>query len=202
MLHPFSHVWLCATLWTAALQAPLSTGFSRQECWSGLPHPPNKQRQCSRVSRDTACAEELAEGSQESFQTPHPAPLRRLPGAGGQGLEWGCRPSLFVRFPSGACARPPRAPHGRPARAPEPKAGRGLRTGLRTGLTRAARAAEPGEQSQRPFSRSYEQAAERGVFATNTQGTAWQRDTAWRSNPTRPGVPARGLGQGWGGAGE
>ena len=30
-----------ATLWTVALQAPLSMGFSRQEYWSGLPcHPP------------------------------------------------------------------------------------------------------------------------------------------------------------------
>ena len=37
MLSPFSRVWLCATLWTAALQAPLSTGFSRQEYWSRLP---------------------------------------------------------------------------------------------------------------------------------------------------------------------
>ena len=198
MLHRFSRVWLCATLWTAALQAPLFTGFSRQERWRGLPHPPHKQSQCRRVSRGTACAEELAEGSQDSFQTPHPAPLRRLPGAGGQGLEWGCRPSLFVRFPSGACARLPCAPHSRPARAPEPKAGRGLRSGLRTGLTRAARAAEPGEPSQRPFSGGYEQAAERGVFATNTQRTAGWRDTAWWSSPTRPGVPARSLGRGWG----
>ena len=33
---------LCPTLvipWTAARQAPLSTGFSRQEYWSGLPFP-------------------------------------------------------------------------------------------------------------------------------------------------------------------
>ena len=29
-----------ATPWTAALQAPLSVGFSRQEHWSGLPCPP------------------------------------------------------------------------------------------------------------------------------------------------------------------
>ena len=29
-----------ATPWTAAHQAPLSMGFSRQECWSGLPFPP------------------------------------------------------------------------------------------------------------------------------------------------------------------
>ena len=35
----FSHVWLCATPWTAAYQAPLSTEFSRQEYWSGLPCP-------------------------------------------------------------------------------------------------------------------------------------------------------------------
>ena len=35
----FSHVQLCATPWTAAYQAPPSTGFSRQEYWSGLPLP-------------------------------------------------------------------------------------------------------------------------------------------------------------------
>ena len=33
----FSCVWLFATLWTVAHQAPLSIGFSRQEYWSGLP---------------------------------------------------------------------------------------------------------------------------------------------------------------------
>ena len=31
---------LFATLWTIALQAPLSMGFSRQEYWSELPCPP------------------------------------------------------------------------------------------------------------------------------------------------------------------
>ena len=36
----FSHVQLCATLWTIALQAPLSMGFFRPEYWSGLPCPP------------------------------------------------------------------------------------------------------------------------------------------------------------------
>ena len=30
-----SHVWLLATPWTAAYQAPPSMGFSRQEYWSG-----------------------------------------------------------------------------------------------------------------------------------------------------------------------
>ena len=34
-----SRVWLLATPWTVAYQAPPSMGFSRQECWSGLPVP-------------------------------------------------------------------------------------------------------------------------------------------------------------------
>ena len=40
VLSRFSHVQLCATLWTLACQALLSMGFSRQEYWSGLPCPP------------------------------------------------------------------------------------------------------------------------------------------------------------------
>ena len=32
-----SCVWFLATPWIAAYQAPLSMGFSRQECWSGVP---------------------------------------------------------------------------------------------------------------------------------------------------------------------
>ena len=34
-----SPVWLLATPWTAAYQAPPSMGFSRQEFWSGVPLP-------------------------------------------------------------------------------------------------------------------------------------------------------------------
>ena len=34
-----SHVQLFATPWTVAHQGPLSMGFFRQECWSGLPFP-------------------------------------------------------------------------------------------------------------------------------------------------------------------
>ena len=34
-----SHIRLFATPWTVAYQAPPSMGFSRQECWSGLPFP-------------------------------------------------------------------------------------------------------------------------------------------------------------------
>ena len=39
LLSRFSRVWLCATPWTAAHQAPLSRGFSRQEYQSGLSFP-------------------------------------------------------------------------------------------------------------------------------------------------------------------
>ena len=37
---------LLATPWTAAHQAPLSMGFSRQEYWSGMPLPRGKNDQC------------------------------------------------------------------------------------------------------------------------------------------------------------
>ena len=40
VLNRFSRVWLSATLWTVAHQAPLSTGFSRQKYCGGLPCPP------------------------------------------------------------------------------------------------------------------------------------------------------------------
>ena len=39
LLSRISCVWLCVTPWTAAQPAPLSTGFSRQEYWRGLPFP-------------------------------------------------------------------------------------------------------------------------------------------------------------------
>ena len=44
VLSRFSHVWLCATLWTIVHQAPPSMGFSRQEYWRGLPCPPPGNR--------------------------------------------------------------------------------------------------------------------------------------------------------------
>ena len=39
LLSHFNRVRFCATPWTAAYQASLSMGFSRQEYWSGLPLP-------------------------------------------------------------------------------------------------------------------------------------------------------------------
>ena len=40
LLRCFSCVQLCVNIQTAALQVPLSMGFSRQEYWSGLSWPP------------------------------------------------------------------------------------------------------------------------------------------------------------------
>ena len=43
-----SRVWLLAIPWTAAHQGPPSMGFSRQECWSGVPLPSLGSRHSSR----------------------------------------------------------------------------------------------------------------------------------------------------------
>ena len=49
-----SCVWLLATPWTAAHQAPPSMGFSRQEYWSGVPLPsPLKSIIYSKVVTET-----------------------------------------------------------------------------------------------------------------------------------------------------
>ena len=69
-----SHVRLFVTPWTVAYQAPPSMGFSRQECWSGLPFPsprkvpPSQPRNRTRVSciagrRFTVCATREAQSS-------------------------------------------------------------------------------------------------------------------------------------------
>ena len=47
------------TPWTAARQAPLSLGFSRQEYWSGLPCPPPEE---SSQPRDQTQVSRLAGG--------------------------------------------------------------------------------------------------------------------------------------------
>ena len=45
-----SRVWLLATPWTAAYQAPPSMGFSRQQYWSGVPLPSPKSPMCSHLT--------------------------------------------------------------------------------------------------------------------------------------------------------
>ena len=39
VVQSLSHAQLFVTPWTATCQAPLSMGFSRQDCWSGVPFP-------------------------------------------------------------------------------------------------------------------------------------------------------------------
>ena len=49
-----SRVWLLATPWTAAYQAPPSMGFSRQKYWSGLPLPsPVIYPEETKIEKDT-----------------------------------------------------------------------------------------------------------------------------------------------------
>ena len=50
LLSHLSRVQPFATPWTKACQAPLSTGFSRQEYWNGLPFPsPTIKKEVSEV---------------------------------------------------------------------------------------------------------------------------------------------------------
>ena len=49
-----SRIWLLATSWTAAYQAPPSMGFSRQEYWSGVPLPSSYYRYLHRQHLRTA----------------------------------------------------------------------------------------------------------------------------------------------------
>ena len=51
-----SHVRLFVTPGTAARQAPLSTGFSRQEYWSRWPSPPPGTHLYRWTISDYACA--------------------------------------------------------------------------------------------------------------------------------------------------
>ena len=51
-----SPVRLLATPWTAAFQAPLSKGFSRQEYWSGVPLPsPKKKKKDIQIYKADLC---------------------------------------------------------------------------------------------------------------------------------------------------
>ena len=59
---PSAGARLCLTPWTAALQAPLSVGFSRQECWSGLPFPPPGDLPNPRIKPTSQVSPALAGG--------------------------------------------------------------------------------------------------------------------------------------------
>ena len=67
----FSRVWLLATPWTVASQAPPSMGFSRQEYWSGVPLPsPRCFRPSSNVtSEETSWTTALTPGGQNEARS-------------------------------------------------------------------------------------------------------------------------------------
>ena len=56
------HVQLFVTPWTVACQAPLSVGFSKQECWSGLPFPPPGHLPNPGVEPESPVPPSLADG--------------------------------------------------------------------------------------------------------------------------------------------
>ena len=78
-----SHVWLFTTPWTAAHQAPLSMGFSRQEYWSGAPSPSPSPALLLIISRS------LYRPGQLSVCWLRPQALEpRLPGSGSHFYHW------------------------------------------------------------------------------------------------------------------
>ena len=56
------HVLLFVTPWTETHQAPLSTGFPRQEYWSGLPFPPPEDFPTLGIEPPSAASPALAGG--------------------------------------------------------------------------------------------------------------------------------------------
>ena len=69
LLSRFSHVRLYATPSTAAHQAPLSLGFSRQQHWSGLPFPSPMRESENEVAQSCPTLSDPMDCS------PHQAPL-------------------------------------------------------------------------------------------------------------------------------
>ena len=90
-----SHVWLFATPWTAAYQAPPSMGFSRQEYWSGVPLPS--------PSSSSVMSNSLAPHGLQHARLPCPSPS---PGActNSYPLSRWCHPTIsFSVIPFSSC---------------------------------------------------------------------------------------------------
>ena len=73
-----SHVRLCATPWTAAHQAPLSMGFSRQEYWSGLPFPSPVESISSVQFSRSVVSDCLQSHESKHARPPCPSPTPRV----------------------------------------------------------------------------------------------------------------------------
>ena len=62
-----SRVWLFATPWTIACQAPLCMGFSKQEYWSRLPFPSPNSQTILHISQDGQMYKYTDAGNQEDI---------------------------------------------------------------------------------------------------------------------------------------
>ena len=67
LLSHFNHVRLCVTPQTAAHQAPLSLGFSRQESWSGLPLPSPRTSQSLKKKKNMKSKQRTSPSSSISY---------------------------------------------------------------------------------------------------------------------------------------
>ena len=83
LLSHFSRVRLCATPETAAHQAPLSLGFSRQEHWSGL----HFLLQCMKVKSESEVVQSCPTFSDPMDSSPLGSSVRGIFQA--RALEWG-----------------------------------------------------------------------------------------------------------------
>ena len=77
LLSHFSRVRLCATPQTAAHQAPLPLGFSRQRHWSGLPFPPPMHE--SEVTQSCLTLGDPTGFSRQEYWSGLPSPSPRTP---------------------------------------------------------------------------------------------------------------------------
>ena len=75
LISSLSHVQLFAALWTVARQAPLSMEFSRQEYWSGLPHPPPGDLLDPEIRLISFMSPELASSENGGFQKSSSLPV-------------------------------------------------------------------------------------------------------------------------------
>ena len=120
LLSRFSRVRLCVTPQTAAHQAPLSLGFSRQEHWNGLPFPSPMHESESEVAQSCSTLSDPMDCSLPGFSV-HGIFQARV-------LEWGAiafsRPTLLRRCNSPVPAAPCRILPTGGARGPaEPREG-------------------------------------------------------------------------------
>ena len=70
-----SRVQLFATPWSVARQAPVSMGFPRQVCWSGLPFPPPGDLPNPGIEPMSLASPALADGLFFFFTTAPPGHL-------------------------------------------------------------------------------------------------------------------------------